>query len=251
MQRQPWSLAASGAGYEIAYGRRGRREAARQWRFVRALSEFEGLPPGSLILDLGAGRGRLAAALAAEGLHPLAIDRSAPALATARRRGTRWGVRAELARLPLRTGRVQAAVALFSSLGHDGADQLARELSEVARALAPGAPVAVDLADPESVQRGLEPCGERRVGGLWIRERRRLTRDSTGRPRAVHKRVRLGRGGYEVARWHEHLPLWTPDEVLAAALAATLDAPRVLRGPALDGFGPGRLLLLARAPVGD
>jgi SAM-dependent methyltransferase len=122
---------------------------------VAFLVEALGLAPGLRVVDLGCGTGRHCRGLAARGLAPIGLDVSAAFLAAAVELGaTTPLVRADVRRLPLRSGSVDVAVSLcqggFGLTGGPAAadtpvgvepDEVV--LAEVARILAPGGRVAL------------------------------------------------------------------------------------------------------------
>jgi SAM-dependent methyltransferase len=213
------------------------------------LPELAALGRKARILDAGCGAGRLSAVLSEAGLVPIAVDRSPAALA----RGFRCSayevaIRAELASAPFVGGALDAAVALFTSLGHDGSSGLEEELRELGRVLKPGAPLVVDLPEPGHLARTFEPFDERRIGGLRVRSRRRLSLGPAGIPEGVSKRVEIRRGGFRVDRWFEHLELLQASALHALAERVGLESVRILSGERVPGFDASRLLLVARAP---
>lgn len=118
--------------FASALGRR--KHAHDAARVARAL---RGLPPGARVLDVPAGTGRLAGALAAAGWRPLGADLSVEML----RAGEPWTsgaarLAADVERLPLRDGAVAAVVCLrfFFHVDRPAArERILRELARVAR----------------------------------------------------------------------------------------------------------------------
>lgn len=95
---------------------------------------LEGLPRAATVLDVGAGSGDIARALARRfpGLRPVAVDMSWGLLELA---GDLPRVRGDARRLPFRAGSVDAVVSthLFHHLTDDDAVEALREFSRVAR----------------------------------------------------------------------------------------------------------------------
>ncbi len=120
-----------------------------RWR--RAAAGALALPPGSLVLDLGTGSGRLAESLAAR--YPVVgLDVSRAMLALAVQRATRAGpgrprhVRGSAFRLPFRDRAFAGAASGFLLRN---LDDLPAAFAELARVLVPGGRVAlVDITEP-------------------------------------------------------------------------------------------------------
>ncbi|QDU69599.1 class I SAM-dependent methyltransferase [Engelhardtia mirabilis] len=247
-RRDDWYRAAFGPLVEVAYGHRGPFEANVQ---LQSLTRVLGWPPGGgpeqgqspLALDAGCGAGRHLGALLGAGFRSVGVDLSAARLAQARRRRpTASLVRSDLRRLPLAPGRVDLVLSLFSSFGYHGEDGDLAVLAELARVLRPGGSLVLDLPDPDDTAARLVPRSVRRVGGLTLREGRRLAGGST-----VVKRVRIERGRDPVAAWVERLRLYTWDEISRRLAASGFDEARLIETRTLPGFGPGRLLVVARS----
>jgi SAM-dependent methyltransferase len=119
------------------------------YRRLPALGEPEfidaRIPPGSTILDLGAGTGRIADPLVALGHRVVAVDNSAAMLANVQQAET---VLADIA--TLRDPRTFAAVLLASRLVNTPSTELRRQLlATVAHHLAPGGTAFIEWHRPE------------------------------------------------------------------------------------------------------
>ena len=115
----------------------GRRRIALEWLAGRSFRT---------VADVGAGHGPLTDALAAGGARVLAIDGSAAMAREAARLGA-TGIAADALALPLRSGSVDAAVALGLASYVEDLAGLMRELGRVVR---PGGTVVVSVASARS-----------------------------------------------------------------------------------------------------
>ncbi|HEV3400817.1 MAG TPA: ubiquinone/menaquinone biosynthesis methyltransferase [Acidimicrobiales bacterium] len=112
------------------------------WR--RKAVRLLGLPTGSRVLDLACGTGDLCRELAAAGLRPLGVDRSAGMLAAARTAAPL--VRGDALRLPVPDGGVDGIVCGFALRNFLALEPF---LAECARVLRPGGRVALlEVAAP-------------------------------------------------------------------------------------------------------
>jgi ubiquinone/menaquinone biosynthesis C-methylase UbiE len=119
-------------------------------RIVRELAQLLGPPKGGEILDIGAGTGNYAAALARLGYRVIVVEPAATMRRQAREApGVCW-VAATAERLPLADGRAAGAVCVLLAL-HHFADARAA-LSEVRRVVG-GGPVVIFTFDPRLGQR--------------------------------------------------------------------------------------------------
>jgi SAM-dependent methyltransferase len=108
--------------------------------------------PGSRVLDLGCGTGRLTIALAASGLDVTGVDPAGPSLAAARRKlgaeAVTWieGTSADLPSVAFDIALMTSHVAQFFV----GDDEWAAVLADLARTVVPGGRLAFDSRPPES-----------------------------------------------------------------------------------------------------
>ena len=227
-EQRPWYDQAFEAGYIELYPHRD-EDSAR--------AEVAGLVArgvGGRVLDLGCGSGRHLLALRERGLAAVGLDRSRALLARAATCLAGRLARGDFRALPFRDGAFHTVLMLFSSFGYfeDAENELA--LREIARVLAPGGLVVLDLMNPARVRATLVPESRARRGGCEFHERRRLER---GGARVV-KEVRLCAPDRSERRWREDVRLYEPRE-LAALLARAGLVLRRTEGD-FDGraFGP-------------
>ena len=209
-------------------------------------------PAGGDVLELGAGAGRVAFALAARGLNVTGVDISAPMLAQARARLAEAPPDIA-ARLSFRLGDMTSfdlkrtfdlVVAAYFTLAHLPAGAAWRNAFAVmARHLAPGGYAAVHLplvemmrlpppADPAALALD-QPLAEGRRLQLHVRERR--FREEIGRLDQVVEYVERDAAGQVLRRSPERLTLYMADPIAPAEAAGfTLDRPPQRLGAAGD-----------------
>ena len=153
-------------------------------------------PPACRVLEVGAGEGELAAALATAGYVVTAIDPEP-------RGGDVHSV--ALAELEAEPGTFEAAVAIRSLHHVHPLDQSLERLAEV---LQPGAPLVIDEMDVVAF--------DRRAADWWLRQQAAL-----GRARDVSPQRLV-----DEHRAHLH-----PLDAIVAALAAWFDLGAAVRGP--------------------
>lgn len=177
---------------------------------------------GQCVLDLACGAGRFAAPLLRHGARAyLGVDLSRPLLTHAQTippapgAGARVFVRADMRRVPLRSGTAGIVLSMFSSLGYFADDAENRSaLEEIARVLAPKGRVAIDLMNPTVVRGELRPEGRREAGDYVIEERRAIRGDR------IVKHVSITRtGGAPVRNYVESVRL-LPLELLTSWCAS-------------------------------
>lgn len=152
------------------------RDAAEAVRVVALLSAHGTVRSGDRVLDLACGAGRHIAALEAAGASVTGLDLSRPLLNAARVSGATLLVRADMRRLPIRGGAMDAVVNLFTSFGYFAGDhEHALVLREIARVLAPQGRFALDFLNAPAVRAGLVPRDEQMVQGRRVVQQRRLS----------------------------------------------------------------------------
>ncbi len=166
---------------------------------ARLIFQDSGMDAASPFLDAGAGTGRFASPLAAEGLQVVGIDVSPGMLAQARAADARLGLlRADLRAVPLRTASMGGALVVH--ILHLIADWhgVVRELRRVLR---PGA----------ALYMGLEEGKHFRTRSLYFRiaEERKLMRPHIGAPNFAAILEHLEQTGAEVVRIESKGLHWT------------------------------------------
>ncbi len=162
-----------------------------------AVSLADALPAGARVLDLGAGSGRFALPLAAQGFRVVAADLSAEMLTRLQAKRPAGAVspvpvQADACRLPFRRAAFPAAFSVHTL--HLVAD-LNAALAEIARVVQPGGVFALGYIDHDPVA----PIG-------WT----------------LHTwREALARRGYDLSR-----PMWRSHPDIVAALTRRFGAPR-------------------------
>jgi len=244
---RPWYVAAFESSYADVYQHRSDARAVQEVAW--AAGDLD-LHPGALVLDLACGNGRHAAALAASGHGVVGIDLSRDLLAAAHARGdgVRY-VRADMRRIPLRSGSIDATLSLFTSFGYfdDEADDR-RVLHEIARVTRPGGGVLLDFLNAPQVVRDLVAVSERQAGSKTITEKRWITPDR----RRVEKSVVISSPDGGSIRYVESVRLYGALELERAFAAAGLEVVArygSLAGDPFDDDAP-RLVLRARTRAG-
>ena len=131
--------------------------------------------PGTRVLDVPCGGGRLAIALAARGGRPVAVDISPQFLEAGREAARERGLtvewrQADMRDLPWR-GEFDAAYCAGSSFGFLGDDGDREFLSAVARALKPGGRFFADFKAAESILPNFRERYEMRIGDIEFHAR--------------------------------------------------------------------------------
>jgi SAM-dependent methyltransferase len=214
---------------------------------------------GGPLIELGAGTGRIAVALAEAGHEVTAVDRDPAALDRARRRATRAGSTVERRltfveadvdglRLPARRRFRLGIVALNTFLMFDARERQAAALESLVRHLAPGGLAVVDVWLPDADDLGrfdgrvsLEYCRPDPETG------RIVTKAASARHDAATGIVELtviyeeGSPGEPAGRWvrRDRLRLVGADELVSMASEAGLGVETLAGDHALSPFGPG------------
>lgn len=202
------------------------REAAAEGP---ALAGYLGLRPGSRVLDLPCGWGRLRPHLVARGYEVAGGDLSVLNLRRHAREHPGPLVRMDLRALPFRDACADGVLCAYTSWGyfHSREENLA-QLLEFARVLRPGGALVLDLVGREFTARAIGL-----VEGAWyeaeeegVRYRERV-RWSPDRARVITERILRGR------RFRHDIWLPTDAEARAALQACCFDLDQAWGG--LDG----------------
>ncbi|WP_243384605.1 class I SAM-dependent methyltransferase [Geothrix alkalitolerans] len=129
-----------------------------------ALAALLDLPPGSRVLDLPCGWGRLQPHLVARGWETLGGDLSRMNLDRHRKDHPATLARLDLRALPFRAGCADGVFCAYTSWGYFATDaENLRQLAEFARVLRPGGALLLDLAGRSSLRRTIAE-----VEGQWL-----------------------------------------------------------------------------------
>ncbi|WP_243295870.1 class I SAM-dependent methyltransferase [Geothrix mesophila] len=129
-----------------------------------ALAALLDLPPGSRILDLPCGWGRLQPHLVARGWETVGGDLSRMNLDRHRKEHPAALARLDLRALPFRVGCADGVFCAYTSWGYFATDaENLRQLAEFARVLRPGGALLLDLAGRSSLRRTIAE-----VEGQWL-----------------------------------------------------------------------------------
>ena len=202
-------------------------EAGVVARFLRAR-------PGDAVLDAGCGQGRHLGPLAARGLRPVGLDRSAPYLARARAAAPGVAlVRADLRLLPFRPGALAGTFSWYASLFMFDDGENAAVLSGLARAVRRGGRVVVQHGNPLRLERHPVESSARSLGGGA-----RVEEDSAWDPRRGVDRCtrRLNRPDGSRLEATAELRYYSPAEWAPLADAAGL---RIVEITSTAGEPPG------------
>jgi len=179
---------------------------------VRSLLDLTGMPPGRT-LDAGCGNGRHLLALRDQGLSAFGCDLSAHLLKTAATRGPVF--RCDLRSIPLATGSCGLVASFFTGFGYleRRSDDIGL-LAELARLVAPGGWLHLDLPDPDHVRAHLVVSDEQRWSDALVTQKRIVHGD------LVAKLIRIERDDGTHSEYLERVRLWNPEhlEVLARRL---------------------------------
>lgn len=135
------------------------------------------LAPGSHVLDVPCGTGRIGKRLDAAGHHVAGIDAFVPVLAEARAAGLPV-IRADMRSQVVRPDRFDAVLCLWGSFGYfdDAGDRA--QAAAAASALVPGGRYLIDIPVADTLLEIFEPESQWSVGGVDVHEARRYHDDT-------------------------------------------------------------------------
>jgi SAM-dependent methyltransferase len=248
MAERPWFETFFDAEYLRLYAPVLTEERTRQE--VAFLSSVLGVPPGSSILDLACGQGRILLALAEQGYRMIGVDLSPTLLAKARVDAEAQELPVELVQADMRRftlpAPVDAAICIFSAIGYfetDADDQVTFE--RVAAALRPGGSFLLDTANPLAVFRhyAAKDWVETPDGLRVLMQRSYDARSGRNREdwRVIHP------DGTEEHRWFQ-VRLYTLPELAALLERAGYTIERVFGGTQREEYSLNsrRLIVLSR-----
>ncbi len=165
--------------HALVYGHRDDDDAER---LVELIVSTLDVPPGGRVLDVGCGRGRHARMFARRGYEVTGLDLADKALDVARQRAASEGLDITFLhgdmREPVADAAFDLVVNLFTAFGyfHERAEHV-RALRAMVTAARPGGFVVQDFMNAENVRRSFVPMDEKTVGGVHIRQERRVVDD--------------------------------------------------------------------------
>ncbi len=208
-------------------------------RVERALA----LRPGSRVLDVPCGTGRIGRPLADRGHRVVGLDAIEAFVRVARSAGAP-AIRADMRTTVLRPRSFHAAICLWGSFGYFDDDGNVAQARAAADALAPAGRYLIDTIVADTVLPRFEPSGTWEVGGIAVEEIRRYHEDT----RRIETTWAFTRDGERTVRT-TFVRLYTVDE-LTDLLAGVGFASFQALDDDLAPFGTGaeRLWLVATMP---
>ncbi len=151
-----------GEEYLLLYPHRDEEDAER---LVDLICRTVGLAPGWRVLDVACGAGRHAAAFRAQGAVVVGLDLSQHLLQYAQGSARIPVIRSDVRRIPVRAGRMDLTVNLFTSFGYFDSDgEHARAMREMVATIRRQGWFAMDFLNAARVPRDLEAREEGRLG---------------------------------------------------------------------------------------
>lgn len=193
------------------------RDAGEAARLVALLRDRIPCREGWSVLDIGCGPGRHLAAFESAGFRPVGMDLSRALLRRAREVTRRPLIRADMRHLPIRPGRFDLVVNLFTSFGYFATDaEHVGVLGQMAEALRPGGWLVMDFLNAPAVRSGLVPEENTTLAGQPVRIRRYLEQQD----QTVVKTIETAEG----RRFVERVRLFETPELDAMLAGAGIDS---------------------------
>ena len=201
------------------------------------------LSPGSRVLDVPCGTGRIATRLASRDCGVIGIDAIPAFLRVAREAGVP-AIRADMRTSVVRPASFDAALCLWGSFGYFDDDGNSAQARMVAEALAPGGRYLIDTTIADSLLPEFEPTASWEVGGVAVEESRVYHDDS----RRIETTWTFTRGEERVVRT-SFVRLYSVAELTDLLASVGFVSFQALNDD-LEPFAPGsgRLWLVATMP---
>ena len=207
-----------GEEYLDLYANRDEDEAQRHVAFFDEKVAIQSSTQASTVLDLACGAGRHTAALRQLGYRALGMDLSKVMLAQARGLPR---VNGDMRRLPFADASFDWVVNFFTSFGYFESDEENRQvLNEIARIVAPGGGLLMDLFNRDYVVPRLVAEERRRVGEREVEIERWFDPDRE----RINKRIRIRTPNDGTRTFLESVRAYRPPDVLAALERIGFDA---------------------------
>ncbi len=160
--------------YDVLYSNRDDDEAVSLVTLIESAVHAD---PGSLILDVGCGRGRHALEFARRGYQVTGLDLSERSLEVARERAAEENLNVEFIRGDMRNPvdkeTFDGVVNLFTAFGYFEAwSDHQKAVDSMAAAIKPGGFVVQDFLNPSYVVNKLVPTDSREIGDVTVKQRR-------------------------------------------------------------------------------
>jgi SAM-dependent methyltransferase len=245
-----WYKKSFGVEYLSVYRERNEEQASQEVDFI--LRELKP-PMDAWILDLACGAGRHARALARRGLvNMVGVDLSRELLEVATKESTGGKaapllVRGDMRHIPFRAC-FDIVLSLFTSFGYfEDEMENARVASGMARVLAPGGRLVLDLPNRQYIEANLVPESTGRRNGDTIIERRRLRKNGGLR---VEKHIVIKNEERDAVRreFFESVRLYSKEEIKYLLENAGMEIEKFhggFDGSEFDGSSP-RMLVFGR-----
>ncbi|MGH7144703.1 MAG: class I SAM-dependent methyltransferase [Planctomycetota bacterium] len=202
---RPWYETAFGADYAARYAHRDDAQAEAEIHFLLTTLQ---LPADARVLDLCCGSGRHLRVMLTHGLKAEGLDLSADLLALALADGLPV-TRADMRAIPHPTGQFAAVFNLFTSFGYFDDAENRGALNEMARVLAPGGRLVLDVLNPVATLTTLAPRSEKAI--RWCTETESGEAPGAGGAGRAARLIELRRYDPVARRLAKIVQVWSPD----------------------------------------